>query len=260
MSGRPKISTIILTLNEEDFIKEAIDSASFTDEIIVVDSESSDGTKEVAESSGAKVIVRKFDDFSSQKNFAIDQASHDWVVLLDADERLSDALEAEMIKVASNPGSSVGFYTYRKFYFLNKRIRFGGWQKDKVVRLFNRSACRYNGNLVHETISARGNLSHLKAKLDHYSYRSFEHYSAKLDQYATLQAKQLLQQGKGMHVFYIGLKPPFRFFVHYFLRLGFLDGWPGLILAYQHANGVFSRYVKLWQLLKKQNGESAVTD
>ena len=143
------------------------------------------------------------------------------------------------------PGEKVGFYLYRNFYFQGQRIRYGGWQTDKVIRLFNRNHCQYNGNLVHETIESNGPLGFLTHRLDHFSYQNRDQYRSKLEMYARLQAEQLHRENRRWHLGHLLIKPPFRFLVHYILRLGFLDGRPGWVLAYEHARGVLKRYLFL---------------
>jgi len=249
---KQKITAIIPTLNEEDFIEDAIGSVSFADEIIVVDSFSTDKTVEIAERNKVRVIQRKFDNFSNQKNYAISKAKNDWIYILDADERIPVELRQEILNAMENPNDIVGFNIYRKFYFLKIKISYGGWQADKVIRLFRRDRCEYNGNLVHETINFNGAIATFKSKIDHYSYRGYDHYVNKLNLYASFQAQELYENKKRVNVFLITLKPPFRFFVHYVIRRGFLDGYPGFILATLHAFGVFTRYVKLWLLYKNE--------
>jgi len=241
----PKITAIIPTWNEECCLGEAIQSISFADEILVVDSHSTDQTVSIARQLNAKIIQRKFDDFSTQKNFAISKAKHDWILFIDADERVSEELRQEIIRKAQKNRGEVAFYVYRNFFFRNRRIRFGGWQTDKAIRLFDRRYCQYDGKLVHETIETKGPVGFMENRLDHFSYRSRDHYAAKLENYAALQAEELYRQNKKFHVFFIAIKPPFRFFVHYFVRLGFLDGTAGLRLAYENARGVYKRYVYL---------------
>ena len=246
-----KITAIIPTLNEEIHIDAAIRSVGFADEIIVIDSFSSDKTLELAQKHNVKIIKRKFDDFSTQKNFAIDQALHDWIYILDADERVTPEVEKEVLEAVKNPGKYVGFYVRRSFYLSGKIVKYGGFQRDKVVRLFLKEFCRYNGNHVHETIVAKGELGFFKHKIDHYSYRNYDHYISKLNHYGALRAKQMQAQGKTVNLYHILIKPPVRFFVHYVVRLGFLDGFSGFLIAKTHAYGVLTRYIKLWLFNQK---------
>jgi glycosyltransferase involved in cell wall biosynthesis len=245
-----KISAIILTLNEEIHIADAIKSVSFADEIIVIDSYSTDRTLELAEKHDVKLIQRVFDDFSSQKNYAIQQAKYDWVYVLDADERVTPALAQEILLTVKSPRDFVGFYIYRTFYFFNKRIRFGGWQRDRVVSLFLKEYCKYVG-VVHEKIVTNGKLGFFKNKIEHFSYKSYDHYISKMNHYGALRGKQYFEEGRKVSLFHILIKPPVRFVIHYFIRLGFLDGFTGLFFAKIQAYSVFVRYVKLWLLNKR---------
>ncbi|WP_166381771.1 glycosyltransferase family 2 protein [Polaribacter sp. 11A2H] len=249
-----KITAIIPTLNEEFHITDAIKSVSFADEIIIIDSYSTDKTIEIAEKLHVKIIKRKFDDFSSQKNFAIDQATHSWIYILDADERVTPEVEKEILEAVKKPNDFVGFYVRRTFYFAKQKINYCGWQGDKVVRLFLKEHCSYSG-VVHETILANGKLGFLKNKIDHFGYRSYDHFISKINHYSSLKAKQLHTNGKKVTAFHLLIKPAARFFIHYVIRLGFLDGLAGLILAKILAYSVFTRYIKLW-LLNKEIKES----
>ncbi|TMM28792.1 glycosyltransferase family 2 protein [Polaribacter aestuariivivens] len=244
-----KISAIIPTLNEEIHIADAIKSVSFADEVIVIDSFSTDKTVEIAEKMNVKIIKRKFDDFSSQKNFAISQAKHPWIYILDADERVTKPVKAEILESVKNPNGFVGFYVRRTFYFAGKKINYCGWQRDKVVRLFLKEQCKYVG-VVHETITTNGQLGFLKNKIDHFGYRNYNHFISKINYYSSLKAKELHAKGKKVNAFHLLVKPAARFFIHYIIRLGFLDGLAGLILAKILAYSVFTRYIKLWLLNK----------
>ena len=245
-----KISAIIPTLNEEIHIADAIKSVSFADEIIVIDSFSTDKTLAIAAQHNVKIIKRKFDDFSSQKNFAISQAKHSWIYILDADERVTPKVEKEILAAVKNPKGFVGFYVHRSFYFAGKHIKFGGCQSDKVVRLFLKEHCVYEG-VVHETIVSNGKLGFFKNRIEHFSYKNFDHYISKMNHYGALRAKQYFEKRKRInYLFHIVIKPAARFCIHYFIRLGFLDGFPGYIFARAQAYGVYSRYIKLW-LLKR---------
>jgi glycosyltransferase involved in cell wall biosynthesis len=243
-----KITAIIPTLNEEINIKGAIDSVSFADEIIIIDSFSTDRTVEYANNLKVTVLQRKFDDFSHQKNFAIQKAKYDWIYILDADERVTDNLRIEILQAVKDSPYQVGFYVYRAFYFIDKKLRYSGFQRDKVIRLFKKKYCKYDGKLVHEKIIAQGAIGVFKSKLNHYSYQNYDQYIRKLNQYASLKAKSLFKQNKNVNLFHIIIKPSFRFFSHYILRLGILDGFPGFIISITQAYGVLTRYIKLWLL------------
>ena len=244
-----KITAIIPTLNEEIHIEEAIKSVKFADEIIVVDSFSTDKTLELAEKHNVKIIKRKFDDFSSQKNFAINKATHDWIYVLDADERVTPEVEVEILEAVKNPENFVGFNVRRTFYFCGKRVDYSGFQRDKVVRLFLKEYCKYTG-LVHERIIAKGEIGFFKNKIDHFSYRNYDHYISKLDHYSEIKAKELFEKGLKVTAFQTVIKPAARFLIHFIIRFGFLDGSTGFLVAKTQAYGVYSRYKKLKDLNK----------
>ena len=244
-----KISAIIPTLNEEIHIEDAIKSVNFADEIIVIDSFSKDKTLSIAKKMNVKIIKRKFDDFSSQKNFAISQATHPWIYILDADERVSPEVELEILEAVKNPNGFVGFYVRRSFYFCGRRVNYCGFQRDKVVRLFLKEHCQYKG-VVHERISTNGKLGFFKYKIDHFSYRNYDHYISKMNHYASIKALDLHKKGKKVSIYHVLIKPPVRFLIHYVIRLGFLDGFTGFLVAKTQAYGVLTRYIKL-SLLNK---------
>lgn len=246
-----KITAIIPTLNEEIHIEEAIKSVSFADEIIVIDSFSTDKTIQLAEKHQVKIIKREFDDFSSQKNFAINQASHSWIYILDADERVTPELKKEILEAVKNPQDFVGFYIRRTFYFAGKHIKYGGCQRDKVVRLFLKKDCEYRG-VVHETIFTNGKLGFFKNRIEHFSYKSFDHYMSKMNHYGALRAKQYFKENKKVNLYQLLIKPPARFVIHFIIRLGFLDGLQGYVFAKTQAYGVYVRYIKLWLLNKEE--------
>ncbi len=247
----PKISALAITFNEEENVKRYIDSLSFADEIIFVDSQSTDKTVEIAEQLGVKVIQRKFDDFSNQRNFAINQAKNDWIVFFDLDEIMTPELENEIILTVSTRTEKVAFFAKRNFYFLGRRMKFGGWQNDKAIRLFNKNYCKYNGNLVHEVVESKGKTGILKNSLNHYSYKNFDNYNDKLNLYSKLQAENLYNKKIKPNPYHLFFRPFYRFLWQYLFRLGILDGKEGFILAYVHSFSVFKRYLQLWMLYRK---------
>lgn len=248
-----KITAIIPAFNEEDNIERALDSVSFADEIIVIDSFSTDKTPQIVkeEYPDVKFLQRTFDDFSTQKNYAINKATYDWVFILDADERVTESLKIEIKKNLENVLNNVAFSFNRDFFFMNKHIKFGGYSNNKVIRLFNKHYCRYNGNLVHEKIIADGLVSRVKQPIKHYSYKNFSYHLSKVQRYKEVQAKELFKKGKTSSILKIIIKPKLRFFSHYFLKLGFLDGFQGFIIAVIQSYGMFIKYVKL-KLLEEE--------
>ena len=240
-----KITAIIPALNEESHIEAAIKTVSFADEIIVIDSYSTDDTVLLAKEHKVKIIKRKFDDFSSQKNFAIDQAKHPWIYILDADERVTPQVKKEILEAVKKPKGNVGFYVRRSFYFAGKKIKYSGWQRDKVVRLFLKEFCKYQG-IVHETIKTDGEIGFFKGKIDHFGYKNYNHFISKIHQYAELKARDLHAKGRTVHAFHLIVKPIYRVFSHFILKRGFLDGYTGLILSITQGYAVLTRYIKLW--------------
>jgi glycosyltransferase involved in cell wall biosynthesis len=247
-----KLTAIIPTFNEEENILRALNSVDFADEIIVIDSFSSDNTEIITKEFGANFIQRKFDDFSSQKNYAIGLASHDWILMLDADEEINDALKKEIQNVLAKETHHVGYLFNRRFYFMNKLIKYGGYGNNKVIRLFNSKYCQYNGNLVHEKIKVEsGSVGNFSEPIKHWSYRDFNSYIEKINKYKQLQAEQLFQENKKSSLIKILFKPKSRFLIHYFIKLGFLDGFRGFIIAVLQSYGIFIKYVALY--LKTRN-------
>ena len=191
MENPAKITALAITLNEAHNIEGYIKSLWFVDEIVIVDSFSSDETVALA-SKHEKVTVyqRTFDNFSAQKNFAISKAKNDWVTFFDLDEEVTPELANEILEKFKNP-QAIAYFVKRDFYFMGKRIKYSGLQNDYIIRFFNKNHCRYNANLVHETLEADGNTENLKSSLPHHTYKSFDDYTAKMHQYSALQAKML---------------------------------------------------------------------
>ena len=240
-----KLSVIIPTYNEEAYLKNALLSVSFADEIIVIDSLSTDKTVEIAEAFGCKILSRKFDNFSNQKNHALQYATEEWVLFLDGDERIPYKLKQEILE-AMNSGKHTGYKLNFPHFYMN---RFLYHHSDHVTRLVLREKCRFEGS-VHEKLIVEGSVGKLKNPVLHFTYKGLMHYISKKDSYAWFQAEQLLNKGKKATYFHLAFKPFYRFFSSYVLRGGFLDGIPGLAVASINAYGVFSRYVKLMLLQK----------
>ena len=241
----PTLTVIIPTFNEEAFIEDALFSASFADEIIVVDSFSTDSTPELAKKYASKFLQRKFDNFSSQKNFALKEAIGDWVLFLDADERITHSLEAEIKQTINNP-KHAGYKINFPHFYLN---RFLYHHSDDVLRLVKREGASFSGT-VHEKLKCAGTVGKLKHKMLHFSYKGLDNYISKKESYAWFQAEQLFKKGKKVTYFHLIFKPSYRFFRSYILKGGFRDGVAGLVVASVNAYGVFERYVKL-RLLHK---------
>ena len=255
-SGPSKnISVLIITLNEEVHMYELLSDLDFADEVIVVDSFSTDRTKAISESfKNVKFLENRFENYTSQRNFAIDQARNNWILFIDADERLTPALKAEILETVKVDNDISAYLFYRKFYFKNKILRFSGWQTDRIFRLFKKDKCRYtHRRLVHEKLDVDGKIAYFKNRLIHYSYSDYDSYKGKMIAYGKLKA---------MEKYHIGFKPTclhqyghsiYNFLYQYFIRLGILDGRKGIIICYLNALSVSARYKELKHLEKKHN-------
>lgn len=250
-----RISACIITFNEADRIADCIASLAFCDDIVVVDSGSTDQTRAIAEGLGARVLQRPFDGFRSQKQFAVDQARHDWVLCLDADERVSPELRAA-IEAARAGGfaKAAGYRFARLSEYFGKFLRHGNAYPDRVLRLFDRRRGGWRGTReIHEAASVDGAVRTLGGDLIHYPYRSFAQQLAKTQRYARMMAEHEFARGKRASLAKLIVSPAWRFWRGYLFRLGFLDGWHGLVYAYVRANYVRQKTIMLWLL---QNGRS----
>jgi len=247
-----KLTAIIPTGNEIHNIEAVIASVKFADEILIVDSFSTDGTYEKAKELATKVIRREYQYSASQKNWAIPQAAHEWVLLVDADERVTPELEKEIKETISNPTNNIAYWIGRNNHFMGERVKYSGWRNDKVIRLFKRDLCKYEDKQVHAEIIADGAVDSLKNKLYHNTYITFDAYVEKMNRYATWQAKDYDKKIGKLTPYHFILKPFWGFFKHYIVQSGFRDGVVGLTIGYMQAYVVFMRYVKLWLLRKKR--------
>ncbi len=244
------LTTIITTFNETDHIESVLDSVSWTDEVIVVDSFSEDNTVELARSKGAKILQRKYTGPADQKNWAIPHAHYEWILILDADERVTPELKTEILSLLnSKKPLKDAYWIGRTNYFMDKKIRYSGWQGDKVIRLIRRDKCRYDEKQVHEEIETIGiQVGQLKAKLEHYTYKNLQHYLDKTRRYAEWSAQDYFTRTKKISWFHLWLKPLFRFCKHFIWQGGFLDGKEGYVISKIMAWGVFLRYLKIKEL------------
>lgn len=248
-----KLTAIIPTGNEIANIEEVIASVSFADEILVVDSFSTDGTYEKAKELATKVIRRDYKYSASQKNWAIPQAEHQWILLLDADERVTAELEQEIKGILQNPPEdTVAYWIGRANHFMGKRVNYSGWRNDKVIRLFKRDFCKYEDKHVHAEIIADGKVGRLKNKFHHNTYVTLDKFIEKLNRYATWQAKDYENKTGILTPYHFVIKPFWGFFKHYVIQSGFRDGVVGLTISYLQGYAVFMRYVKLWLLRKNR--------
>ena len=239
-----KITATIITLNEERNIARAIESLRCCDEIFILDSGSVDRTVELAEKLGARVIEAGWRGYAGQKNWAAEQATHDWILSLDADEALSEALEAEIWNLKKN-GPQYDAYTMpRLAQYLGRWILHSGWYPDRKVRLYHRAKAKWIGDVVHESVQADGRVGHLQANILHFTCDSLSEHLKSLDRYTTLAAQDLAARHVPIGLWRLLLDPPWTFVKTYFLQRGFEDGLEGVIIAYMAAFYTFLKYSK----------------
>lgn len=246
-----KISAVLITFNEEKNIERAIRSVQWADEILVVDSESADRTREIAASLSAKIIVQKWLGFSKQKQFAVDRASHDWIFSLDGDEIVSDQLRAEILKLKNSEFTSDGYKIPRLSFYMNRAIRYGGWYPDWQLRLFNRKKARWKDVLIHESVKMNdgARVGKLRGDIFHYSVENFAHHHRMIgERYAPLAARRMFADGKRTSRLKIASAGLTTFIQSYFLKLGFLDGFAGFCIARFAAHHAFLKHLMLWEL------------
>ena len=248
-----KVSVIIPTFNEADNIAGVLGGVTWADEIIVVDSFSTDETVAIAEKHGAKVWQHTYEGPAAQKNWAIPQVENEWILLLDADERLTPALTAEIQNWLQKDDIPFdAFWIGRQNHFLGKTVKYSGWQGDAVVRFFRKS-CRYDNKQVHEEIITDGiRVSRLQHKMNHFTYKTVDHFLDKMSRYADWSADDHAAKTPTVTTFHLFVKPAFRFFKHFIIQKGFLDGRTGLIVSGIMAWGVFLRYVKMMEKRQRQ--------
>ena len=247
------ISLVMIVKNEEKNLAKCLNSVeNLVDEIVIVDSGSTDKTIEIAKTFGAKIFKREFDSFSNQKNYALSIATNEWVLHLDADEVLSKELVEEIKFVIINTKLD-GFYLIRTNFFLGKQMKYSGINKEYRLRLAKKSVSKYVGGIIHEELIVNGKVGKLKNIMIHNSYPTISSYFNKLGQYTTLGAKKLLEKNKKAKVIDIVFKPPFEFIKRYILKCGFLDGIRGFIWAVLYAFYTFIKYIKLWEFCSKKH-------
>ncbi len=241
------ISLVVVTLNEEKNIERCLKSAPWADELLVLDSGSHDRTRELAEKMGAKVLNEPWRGYGAQKHRAVDLAKNDWVFAIDADEEISPELSLEIQQFFSQLQAEVAYSVPRKSFYLGRWIMHGGWYPDAQTRLFQRHFSQWNKKVIHERVVSP-TVRSLKAPLYHYVFRNVEHHVATNNRYSSLQAEEYLKNGGRFSFFKFLFKPLSKFLECYFLKLGFLDGRAGFVIAVGAAYSVFIRWAKIWQL------------
>jgi glycosyltransferase involved in cell wall biosynthesis len=239
-----RISATIIACNEERNIARAIESLRCCDEILVVDSGSTDRTVEIAEKLGARVIESPWPGYAKQKNLAAEKACYDWIFSLDADEALSEALEAEIWQLKKNGPGCDAYTMPRMAQYLGRWILHSGWYPDRKVRLYDRRKARWVGEFVHESVLVEGSIGHLKSNLLHHTCQSMAEHVKSMDRYTTLAAQELVARRHAVGFANLMFEPVWTFLRTYLIQAGFLDGFEGLTIAYMAAMYTFLKYAK----------------
>jgi glycosyltransferase involved in cell wall biosynthesis len=259
VSDAPKLSVCIIVQDEEAHIEACLESVNWADEIVVVDSWSTDATVAICERFGAKVVQREYTGQVDKKNHAVEQASHDWVLSVDADERITAESAKEIRDVlAANHGPSasqamqaagpIAYRIRRRTFYFGREIKHGEWNPDWVVRLFDRRGAKFGGTDPHDHVEPGGPVRDLREPMLHYSYRDYAQQIDRIQAFSGFAAKAYYDRGKRAGFWMLCVRPQFRFFKGYVLKLGFLDGFAGLAVAVGSGFYAFSRAVKLWEL------------
>jgi glycosyltransferase involved in cell wall biosynthesis len=253
-----KISATIITFNEQENIKDACESVDFADEILVVDSESTDATREIAAQCGARVINRPWPGFAAQKQFATDQATNDWVLSLDADERVSPELKEAIQRLGDNSESKLadGYAMARRAFYQGRWIRGGGWYPDRQLRLFKRSSGGWQPRHIHESVRLKdgARIQNIEGDILHYTSSNAAHHHRMIgERYAPLSAQQMFDEGRRTSALKIAVAAPAAFLRSYLIKGGFRDGLAGFSIASFAAHHAFLKHVMLWEM--QQNRE-----
>lgn len=250
---RLSVSALIITFNEEKHIQSVLEDLDFANEIIVIDSYSTDRTPEiVAKFPKARLIQHTFVDYSTQRNFAISQAKNSWILFLDADERFTPELKDEVISTLQEKNPKSAYFFYRTFMFQDQILNYSGWQTDKIFRLFQKEKAKYTTvRLVHEKLVVKGPIGKLKHKLIHFSYTDYYSYKQKMVNYGILKSREKHTTSLWVTKLHLYIHPVYKFLYQYIIRLGFLDGKKGYIICYLNAYSIFIRYKELRKIWKK---------
>ncbi len=247
------ISVIIITFNEELNLPRCLESVKWAEEIIIVDSFSTDRTLEIARRYTNKIVTQKWKGFGSAKQLALETATSKWALSLDADEEVTTDLRSEIEAAIEGNNGPNGYYIPRLSNFLGKWMKHGGWYPDYVMRLVRREHARFTIAQVHEELIVSDSTDYLKNPILHYTDPNLERYMEKLNRYTTIAAQELHIKGKSASIVNLAFRPPAMFMKMYLLKLGFLDGIRGFLLAFFSGVHVFTKYAKLWHLNHRQN-------
>ena len=250
----PGLSVVVITRNEAANIRAALESVRWADELVVVDSGSTDDTVRIARELADRVAARGWEGYGAQKNHAAGLAAHDWILSLDADERVSPALAREIRSLLDSEPAARGYRCPRVTRYLGRWIRSTDWYPDLQLRLYDRRAARWSDRLVHESVVVDGAVGRLRGELEHHAYRDVSHHLQTIDRYTTLAARQMRRDGRRAGWIDLALRPPAAFVRNYVLRGGMRDGTRGLIVSMLNAGYVFLKFAKRWE---RQHDESA---
>lgn len=246
------LSVGIITFNEEKRLGRTLESVKdFADEIIIVDSGSTDKTVEIAQKYNAKFYVEEWKGYGPQKNSVIDKCKEDWILLIDADEVISGKLREKILEIVNKSSGDLYEINFTSVCF-GKKIKHGGWSGSYRIRLFKNGIGKYNDNVVHEAFVTEGKMERLKEEIYHYSYEDLSDYLTKFNRYTTEGAKEYHKRGKKVNLFWLVLNPIFKFIRMYIFRLGFLDGVEGLLLAILSSNYTMVKYYKLLEINRRE--------
>lgn len=255
----PKVSVILITYNEAANIRRCLTSVKWADEVIIVDSQSTDDTIRLAEVfSNVKIIERKWEGFVKSKQIAVENTTNDWVLWLDADEEVTTDLEQEIKITLESNNRNIAFDMPRKTFFLGEWIKHCGWYPGRIVRLFNKKNCGFSDNLLHEKVNidlGSGEVGHLKSDLLHYSYTSLYQYFDKMNKYGQYGAEELQRRGKKFQLWQLILNPISTFIKFYFFNKGFLEGKRGFIIGVGSSFSNFIKYVNFYYLEKEKKSK-----
>ncbi len=246
-----KLSVTIITLNEEKNIRRCLESVSWADDVVVVDSGSTDKTLDICREFNVRLLNTAWLGFGRTKQFAVEQAAHDWILSIDADEVVTPELRDEIGSLLAGEPEKHGYHIPRLSTYLDKIIRHSGWQRDKPLRLFNRQFAAFNDKEVHESVQVNGEVGELTSFLLHYPYPDITMHLAKMNHYTELAAQELYERGKRCSLIEARVRGALKFFKMFILHAGFLDGTAGYVLARNSAFGVYLKYAKLWQKISK---------
>ena len=244
----PKLSVTVITKNEAADIGAALESVAWADDIVVVDSESTDDTVAIATRHGARVFVRPWPGYVAQKNYAASVASHDWVLSLDADERVTPALATEIKAMLDTDPAHAAFRVPRVTWYLGQWIRTTDWYPDSQFRLFDRRRAEWSGRYVHEDMTVQGTIGRLRGELQHFPFRDIADHLETIDRYTTYAARQMHEAGRHAGFIHIACHPPLAFLRNYILRGGIRDGTTGLVISVLNSYYVLLKFAKLWEL------------